>query len=99
MTVSVFASFYPRPENTEEFLELMQEMVVATRGERGCLRYDLFSAGGEGSGFHLFEIYTDQVGLEAHRETAHYKEYRRRAPDMLSEPIGVILLDPIDAQV
>lgn len=98
MTVSVFASFYPRPDATEEFLELMAGMVEGTRRESGCLRYDLFSAGGEGSGFHLFEIYADSAALDAHRETDHYKAYRRRAPDLLSEPIGVIVLDPVDAK-
>ena len=98
MTVSVFASFYPRPEATDEFLELMQGMVTGTRLEPGCLRYDLFSAGGQGSGFHLFEVYVDSDALDAHRETDHYRHYRRLAPDMLSEPIGVIVLDPIDAR-
>jgi quinol monooxygenase YgiN len=76
----------------------MAAMVEGTRREPGCLRYDLFSAGGEGGGFHLFEIYSDSGALDAHRETDHYKDYRRRAPDLLSEPIGVIVLDPVDAQ-
>ncbi|MGI9647533.1 MAG: putative quinol monooxygenase [Acidimicrobiia bacterium] len=98
MTVSVFASFHPRPEATAEFLEVMQVMVEETRQEAGCLRYDLFAAGGEGSGFHLFETYADSAALNVHRESDHYKEYRRRAPDLLSGPIGVIVLDPVDAQ-
>jgi quinol monooxygenase YgiN len=99
MTISVFASFYPHAEATEEFLELMAAMVRDTRNEPGCLRYDLFAAGGDGTGYHLFEIYADGAALEAHRASPHYQAYRAQAPDLLAEPIGVLVLEPIDARV
>ena len=96
MTISVFASFYPHPESADAFLELMDGMVTGTRAEPGCLRYDLFTATADDS-YHLFEIYADNDALEAHRATDHYKAYRAAAPDLLAEPIGVLVLDPIDA--
>lgn len=98
MTVSVFASFYPHAESAEKFLSLMEGMVRDTRNEPGCLRYDLFAAGGDGTGYHLFEIYADSEALEAHRAAAHYKAYRSAVPDLLAEPIGVLVLEPIDAR-
>ncbi len=96
MTVSVFASFHPHPGSTAEFLELMTGMVRDTRNEPGCLRYDLFVEAGEGTGYHLFEIYADSDALEAHRAADHYKAYRAAVPDLLAEPIGVLVLDAVD---
>ncbi len=98
MTVSVFASFYPKPESQDAFLALMAGMVRDTRDEPGCLRYDLFSGVGEDGGYHLFEIYADAGALDAHRAAAYFKAYRAAAPDLLAEPIGVLVLEPVDAQ-
>lgn len=95
--VVVFASFVPRAENREDFLALMQQMVEHTRAEPGCETYDLYEAAGDQPSVHLFERYRDQGALEAHRATDHYKSYRAEAPDMLSEPIGVLVLSAIDA--
>ncbi len=97
MTVSVFASFHPHAESTEEFLELMAGMVRDTRAEPGCLRYDLFAAAGDASSYHLFEIYADGDALDAHRGTEHYQAYRAAVPGLLAEPIAVLVLEPIDA--
>ncbi len=97
MTISVFASFYPHPESTQDFLALMEGMVGDTRKEAGCLRYDFFAGEGDGGGYHLFEIYSDNDSLEAHRAASHYKAYRSAVPELLAEPIGVLVLEPIDA--
>jgi quinol monooxygenase YgiN len=98
MTVSVFASFHPHLESVAKFLDLMAGMVRDTRNEPGCLRYDLFAEAGEGTGYHLFEIYADSNALEAHRAAGHYKAYRAAVPDLLAEPIGVLVLEAVDAE-
>jgi len=92
--ISVFASFRPRAEAREVFLDLMSGMVEHTRDEPGCEVYDLY-ADADG-GYHLFERYVDAAGLDAHRETAHYKDYRARVADMLEGGIGVVVLTEID---
>jgi quinol monooxygenase YgiN len=76
----------------------MEKMVRATRTEAGCLRYDLYRAGTDPPTFHLFETYVDGAALEAHRATQHYVEYRQTVPELLSEPIGVVVLEPVDAE-
>ena len=46
---------------------------------------------------HLFERYSDGDALQHHRETDHYKAYRAKIVDYLAEPIGVLVLDAVDA--
>jgi quinol monooxygenase YgiN len=95
--VSVFASFRPLPGREGDVRDLLTWMVERTRAEPGCERYDLYEERDAGGALHLFERYRDQAALEAHRQTDHYVEYRRRIVDMLGEPIGVVVLDAVDA--
>lgn len=95
--VSVVASFRPHPGREDDLRALLSWMVERTRAEPGCERYDLYEERDGDGDLHLFERYRDQEALEAHRATEHYVEYRRKVADLLREPIGVIVLDPIDA--
>jgi quinol monooxygenase YgiN len=96
--VSVFASFRPHPGRAADLRALLTWMVERTRAEPGCERYDLYEERDADGALHLFERYRDQEALEAHRATDHYVEYRRQVADMLKDPIGVIVLDPVDAR-
>ncbi len=96
--VSVFASFRPGQGRASDLRSLLTWMVERTRAEPGCERYDLYEQGDAGGTLHLFERYRSQEALEAHRATDHYVEYRRQVEDLLEEPIGVIVLDPLDVQ-
>jgi quinol monooxygenase YgiN len=93
--VTVFASFHPNESSRDDFLALMEMMIVHTRREPGNEVYDLY-ADAEG-GYHLFEIYSDQDALQAHRDADHYKHYRANVVDMLEGGIGVVVLSAIDA--
>jgi quinol monooxygenase YgiN len=98
VTVAVFASFRPRAGSSKAFLAAMRAMIRDSRAEPGCLRYDLFQAESEAAGYHLFEVYTDAGAIEAHRSSDHYRQYRSIVPDLLAEPIGVVVLEPIDVE-
>lgn len=95
--VSVFASFRPRGGSEAALRSLLTWMVERTRAEPGCDRYDLYEEREAGGVLHLFERYRSQGALEAHRASDHYVEYRRQVADLLEEPIGVVVLDPIEA--
>jgi quinol monooxygenase YgiN len=96
--VIVFASFRPSEGQSHAVHDLLTWMVEHTRSEPGCERYDLYRAQGTAGSFHLFERYSDDDALQAHRATDHYVEYRRRIVDMLEEPIEVLVLDGVSAE-
>jgi quinol monooxygenase YgiN len=98
MSNTIIARFMVRPGNEQQVEGILREMVVQTRREPGCLRYDLFrTAGATGGEFCLIERYTDQSAIEAHRATAHYKAYRATVMDLLLAPIDVAILEPLDS--
>lgn len=93
--VTVFASFQPRADARDAFLDLIAMMIEHSRQEPGCEVYDLYADGA--SGYHLFEVYSDETALEAHRAASYFKDYRARVGDMLDGGIGVLVLSAIDA--
>jgi len=95
--VAVFANFKPKSGAEKQVEEILRRMVTPTRQEPGCITYDLYRAQ-TGSSYHLFEIYCDQAAVEAHRATDHYKAYRAKIPELLAEPIGVSVLNGVDAR-
>lgn len=94
--VSVVASFSPKAGKAAEVEGILREMCAPTRAEPGCRRYDLYFVDGPQPQFVLLEDYKDQPALEAHRLTEHYKSYRSRITDLLSEPIKVLVLKGLD---
>lgn len=98
MSPLVFVRFFPKSGREARVEELLRTMVVHTRREPGCLRYDLFeSRAATGSRlFCLVERYADAAAQQAHRETAHYQDYRANILDLLEQPIEVNLLEALD---
>jgi quinol monooxygenase YgiN len=95
--ISVVATFNPKENQKKEVEQILRDMVGPTRKEPGCLRYELYGTAGTERQFVLIEAYADQVALEAHRATEHYKSYRSRVADALKEPIKVAVLSTIDS--
>lgn len=92
----IFASFTPRPGKQDEVLHLLEELADDVRTEPGNEVFSLFRAQGDTTSFHVFERYRDQEALDAHRASEHYKNYRATIPDLLAEPIGVLVLSEVD---
>ena len=99
--IIVIASFYPKEDQYNSVREILLSMINPTRLEEGNELYNLYeenNAKDKGKSFHLFEIYNDSKALDFHRNTTHYKDYRTKIIDLLSKPIEVKVLNPIDTK-
>lgn len=96
-TITVLATFRPKPDAVAQVLEVLDGMVEPTRAEPGNQIYDLYkSEEDDVVTFHLFEVYDDDAALQAHRDSAHYKTYRAAITDHLVAPIDVIVMAAVD---
>ncbi len=100
MNSLVLARFHPQPGQEARVESILRGMVVNTRQEPGCHRYDLFQAESPSGAriFCLIEKYADPAAIQAHRETPHYKEYRANIMSLLAQPVEVTILEPLDAK-
>jgi autoinducer 2-degrading protein len=70
---AVLVTIDVRPETIVEFTAGLQANAVATRGEPGCLRFDVLRTRDDPNRFVLYELYSDEDAFfVGHRQAAHY---------------------------
>ena len=59
----------------DEFLKIVIENATNSRNEPGCLRFDVLRPDDTKDTVVLYEIYVDEGGYDAHRQTPHYAKF------------------------
>ncbi|MEO6802130.1 MAG: putative quinol monooxygenase [Granulicella sp.] len=63
------------PEDHEQVREHMRALTQGSRQEPGCISYIAHFVEDDASTTLIYEQYTDQAALEAHRATPHFHEH------------------------
>jgi quinol monooxygenase YgiN len=66
----------------KDYLRLLQQH---SRNEPGCVQYEAHQSIENPRKFLIYEKYKDQAALDAHRESAHFKQYVRGGLDTIVE--------------
>lgn len=82
----VCVTVYVKPENNKEFMVATLKNARNTRKEPLNLRFDVLQSVDDQNKFFLYEVYKDESGFSAHKETEHYKEWRSFVEDMMAQP-------------
>jgi autoinducer 2-degrading protein len=75
-----------KPQNREQFVEATLENARNTVQEPGNLRFDVNRQVDDPNRFVLYEVYRDESGMKAHKETAHYQRWREVVEPWMAEP-------------
>lgn len=75
-----------KPANLDEFIVATEKNHLQSVREPGNLRFDVLQKADEPTEFALYEAYTDQDSSAAHKETAHYLEWRETVTSWMAEP-------------
>jgi len=75
-----------KPEYRQMLIEATLENARKTIQEPGNLRFDVLQQFDDPNRFLLYEVYLDEAGMKAHKETAHYAKWVATAPNWLAEP-------------
>ena len=80
--ISIFVTIQIKPGFEDRFREAsFGDAQGSVRDEPGCFRFDILQNDSDSNRFHLYEVYTDQAALEAHRKAPHYKKWRSTVED------------------
>jgi quinol monooxygenase YgiN len=72
--VVVIARWSPRAGESEAIAAMLPELIRGSRAEPGCLGYQIYRPDGAADGdLVLVERYADQAALDAHRDSAHFR--------------------------
>ena len=74
------------PDQLEGFIAATEENAVASRNERGVVRFDVVTDRADPAHVILVEIYRDEEAAAAHKETGHYQRWRDIVAPMMARP-------------
>jgi autoinducer 2-degrading protein len=87
MAVLVYCVYvYVKPDHREAFIEATLENGRQTIGEPGNLRFDVIQQADDPNRFLLYEVYRDEAAVQAHKQTAHYAQWRQTVEPWMAEP-------------
>ena len=75
-----------KAEYLEAFIAASTKNHQASVREPGNLRFDFLQSSNDPRRFVLYEAYRSEADAKAHKETAHYLEWREHVADMMAEP-------------
>jgi len=75
-----------KQEHIDDFIEMTRANHEASILEPGNLRFDILQSGDDPDRFVLYEAYRSAADAAAHKETAHYLNWREHVADWMTEP-------------
>ncbi len=84
--VILIVNLHVKQEHLKAFREATLENARNSIQEPGIVRFDLLQHSEDPTRFALYEVYRDAEAPAKHRESAHYKAWVAKVPDMLAEP-------------
>lgn len=84
--VILIVNLHVKAEHLEAFRQATRENARNSVKEPGVVRFDVLEQTEDPTRFVLYEVYRDNDAPAQHRETAHYKAWVAKVPDMLEEP-------------
>lgn len=75
-----------KPENVDDFIRATTKNHHLSVKEPGNLRFDVLQMEESPTDFALYEAYDDVSAAAAHKETAHYQEWRTAVGPWMTKP-------------
>lgn len=92
--LNVIAVITAQPGAADDVRSALQALVEPTRGEPGCLKYELFVSELDSNTFITVEEWRSTADLDAHLQTDHVQQALARAGALLSAPPAIHPLQP-----
>ena len=94
--ISIFVTIQIRDGFVDQFKEAsFGDSQGSVRDEPGCFRFYILQNSEDPNRFHLYEVYEDELALEAHRDAPHYKKWRSTVEDWFDGDISRVLMTTI----
>ena len=87
----VIAHIKAKREHVDAVRAVLTGFVAPTRGEAGCLVYDLFQNLDDPAHFTFVEQWTDKGALAVHGRSAHITGGRAKLKDLVEGPTEILL--------
>ncbi|WP_162266528.1 putative quinol monooxygenase [Vibrio tritonius] len=84
-TLTCVAVFAAREGKAQQLKEILDNLVIHTRKEPGCLSYEVFTSTENNQRFLVNELYKSKADFEYHSNTPYLKALQRELPKLAEE--------------
>lgn len=84
--IVTFVHVWVKPKHIDDFIHASKENHQESIKELGNLRFDLVQDANDASKFVIYEAYDSDEAAAAHKETAHYLNWRSIVADWMAQP-------------
>jgi (4S)-4-hydroxy-5-phosphonooxypentane-2,3-dione isomerase len=84
--ITVCVHVHVKPEHCQPFIEATLDNARNTIQEPGNLRFDVLQQADDPDRFLLYEVYWDEDGMKAHKQTPHYAQWAAAVGPWMVEP-------------
>ncbi|WDF46581.1 putative quinol monooxygenase [Chryseobacterium sp. KACC 21268] len=91
MSIYLTAILKSKTDKIQELKSILDNMVLNTRQEEACEKYELQQGLEDEAVFIFHEIWKSKEGLDAHNQQSYIKEFVEKAPELLEEPAEIYL--------
>lgn len=91
MSIYLTAILKAKKESIRDLKTILDHMVLNTRKEKACEKYELQQGLDDETIFIFHEIWKSKEGLDAHNQQSYIKEFVERAPNLLEKPAEIYL--------
>lgn len=75
-----------KPEHIDDFIAACRLNHEASVKEPGNRRFDVLQSAEKPGWFVIYEAYADEAQAKAHKDTAHYRQWRDTVADWMQAP-------------
>lgn len=84
-TLTCVAVFAASEGKAQQLKEILDNLVIHTRKEPGCLSYEVFTSTENNQRFLVNELYKSKADFEYHSNTPYLKALQRELPKLAEE--------------
>lgn len=87
--IKILAEFIIKDNKDSEFIRLAEELVISSRKEQGCIRYEVFKNNDKKNQFIFIEKWEDQKSIEKHNNSAHFTDIVPKLVELSAEEVKI----------
>ena len=91
MSIYLTAILNSKKDKIEELKSILDNMVLNTRKELACEKYELQRSLEDETIFIFHEIWKNKEGLDSHNQQLYIREFVEKAPELLEKPAEIYL--------
>ncbi len=76
MHITKKVTFVAKDDHINQLKSLLEAMVMPSRAEAGCLKYNIYQIESDPKRFIVIEAWENEAALEGHKHSRHYKHYK-----------------------